>query len=230
MASTIPLPIVSVPSEHKDLFASINTFVHAYMSSSGHDNSHDYHHILRVLSNANLIFEAEQKANPDAVYDTCALFLAALLHDVGDYKYAKPGEDVENQVSILLLERGASTELALKVQTIVKHVGYTNESKNPQSVIDVLARYPELAIVQDADRLDAIGAVGVARCFTFGGARKQGEPMAVAIEHFEEKLVKLPEMMKTQTGRMMAEERKSVLVEFAKQFEAEAKLSFSFAD
>lgn len=228
MATTIPLPNIAIAKEHKDLFASINAYVHAYMSSSDHDNSHDYHHILRVLSNTNRILRSEQQAHPDVKYDTSALFLAALLHDVGDHKYAKAGEDVANMVSVLLVERGAADELAMKVQTIVQHVGYTNETKDPQSVIDVLAKYPELAIVQDADRIDAIGAVGVARCFAFGGAKKQGQPMAAALEHFDEKLVKLPDMMKSESGRDMAKERKKFLVHFAKQFEEEAKLSFDF--
>jgi uncharacterized protein len=227
--SPIPLPVVPIPSEHKRLFESINTFVHAYMSSSDHDNSHDYHHILRVLSNANLILKQEQKVHPYATYDTAALFLAALLHDVGDHKYAKSSENAEEQVYNALVACQASHALAIKVQTIVKHVGYTNESKNPKSVIDVLADHPELAIVQDADRLDAIGAVGVARCFAYGGAKKQGQPMAAAVDHFEEKLVKLPDMMKTASGKTMALERHKFLLEFARHFEEEAKLSFAFA-
>ncbi|KAF2002986.1 hypothetical protein P154DRAFT_107884 [Amniculicola lignicola CBS 123094] len=226
MSSNTLIPVVPIRSEDKALFTSVNSFVHEYMSSPGHDNSHDYHHILRVVSNANKILAAELQLSPKVQYDTTALFLAALLHDVGDYKYAKPNEDVENQICNLLRERGASQELATKVQDIVKHVGYTNESKNPQSVVDVLAKYPELAIVQDADRLDAIGAVGVARCFTFGGARRQGQSMAVAVDHFYEKLVKLPGMMKTVSGKDMAKARNKLLEDFAVQFNEEAKLSF----
>lgn len=190
MSPTLPTPTVPMPQAHQELFTSINAFVHDYMSTPDHDNSHDYHHILRVLSNTNRLLQTEQESHPEIVYDTSALFLAALLHDVGDYKYAKAGEDVEGQVSTLMLERGASAELAHKVQTIVQNVGYTNETKNPQSVLELVKRYPELAIVQDADRLDAIGAVGVARCFAFGGARRQGKSMASALEHFEEKLGK----------------------------------------
>ena len=226
MATTIPVPIVPIAQEHKDLFKSINTFVHGYMSTPSHDNSHDYHHILRVLSNANRIYASEVVINPSVSHDTSAIFLAALLHDVGDHKYAKPGEDISNQISNVLLERGASSELAQKVQIIVKHVGYTNEVKDPQSVVDVLKLHPELAIVQDADRLDAIGAVGVGRCFAFGGAKGKGRPLAGAIEHFEEKLVKLPGMMKTKTGREMAEKRNGILEEFMVQFREEAELSF----
>lgn len=226
MTTPVSIPVVPIRNEHHDIFKSINAFVYAYMSSLEHDNSHDYHHILRVVSNANRILEAELKSAPHLTYDTSAIFLAALLHDVGDHKYAKPGEDIENQISTLLRERGGSDDLALKVQTIVKHVGYTNEVKNPQSVVDVLAKYPELAIVQDADRLDAIGAVGVARCFAFGGARRQGEPMSVAIDHFAEKLYKLPDMMKTETGKKMAAESKKILEVFATRFGEETKLSF----
>jgi uncharacterized protein len=220
------VPQVPIDSTHKDLFKSVNEFVHAYMSQPGHDNSHDYQHILRVVSNANRILNAELKANPSTSYDTTALFLAALLHDVGDRKYAKPGEDVENQISALLRERGASEDLALKVQLIVKNVSYSYEIRNPDSVSSTLQKFPELAIVQDADRLDAIGAVGVARCFSYGAAKYPDEPMSRALEHFEEKLYKLAGMMKTGSGRKMAQKRKVVLEEFAREFEGESELVF----
>ncbi|KAF2865550.1 hypothetical protein BDV95DRAFT_506800 [Massariosphaeria phaeospora] len=227
MANSIPIPMVSISAEDKVLFETVNHFVHHYMSQSEYDSSHDYNHILRVVSNANRVLEAELKANPNHEYDTSALFLAALLHDVGDHKYAKPGEVVSNQIYNIMREHGGSEELAHKVQAIVKHVGYTNEIKNPQSVVDTMAKYPELAIVQDADRLDAIGAVGVARCFTYGGANRRAEPMAAAVEHFAEKLYKLPEMMKTVAGKEMATARKRILEDFAAQFKEETQLSFA---
>ena len=219
-------PKVPFPVHHKELFTSINEFVHTYMSQPGHDNSHDYQHILRVVSNANRILEAELSANPSASYNTSALFLAALLHDVGDHKYAKPGEDIENQISSLLRERGADEDLALRVQTVVKHVSYTHEVRNPEAGVSTLQRYPELAIVQDADRLDAIGAVGVARCFSYGAAKSPDKPMTRAIDHFGEKLYKLADMMKTKSGKEMAQRRQKVLEDFAKEFESEAELSF----
>jgi uncharacterized protein len=225
-APSLHTPKVPIHEKHRELFTSISDFVYEYMSQPGHDNSHDYQHILRVVSNANRILEAELKANPSTTYDTSALFLAALLHDVGDHKYAKPGEDIENQVSTLLRERGADEELALRVQTVVKHVSYTHEVRNPEAVISTLQKYPELAIVQDADRLDAIGAVGAARCFSYGAAKCPDKPMTRAIDHFEEKLYKLADMMKTGSGKEMAQRRKRVLEEFAKEFESEAELSF----
>lgn len=202
----------------------INAYVHAYMSQ--YDNSHDYQHILRVVSNANRILQDESKTNPNTTYDITSLFLAALLHDVGDHKYAKPGEDTENQVRNILLDHGANADMAAKVQTIVKHVGYTNEVRNPQSVIDVLAQHPELAIVQDADRLDAIGAVGIGRCFSFGTAKFPDQPMGRAIDHFEEKLYKLEGMMKTESGKGLAKRRTDLLRAFAKEWREEEQLSF----
>jgi uncharacterized protein len=226
-ASPPRVPLVPIDENYKELFTSVNEFVHAYMSQPGHDSSHDYQHILRVTSNANRILIAELKANPSALYDTTALFLAALLHDVGDRKYAKPGEDVENQISALLRERGACEYMAIKVQAIVKHVSYTHEVRNTEGVISTLQKYPELAIVQDADRLDAIGAVGVARCFSYGAAKFPDKPMARAIDHFDEKLYKLADMMKTKSGKEMAQRRKRVLEDFAKEYVAEAELSFT---
>lgn len=223
-STRIPTPRVPIPADHSSLFSEINAYVHTYMSQ--YDNSHDYQHILRVVSNANRIYQEEIKTTSSEPYDTTSLFLAALLHDVGDHKYAKPGEDTENQVRNILLSHGAAADLAARVQTIVKHVGYTNEVRDPQSVIDVLAQYPELAIVQDADRLDAIGAIGIGRCFSFGAAKFPGQPMGRAIDHFEEKLYKLEGMMKTDSGKRLARRRTDVLREFAKEWKEEEALSF----
>ncbi|KAJ8118810.1 hypothetical protein OPT61_g295 [Boeremia exigua] len=224
LAPKVAVPNVPITSDQAPLFAAINAYVHTYMSQ--YDNSHDYQHILRVVSNANRILQDESKINSSTSYDTTSLFLAALLHDVGDHKYAKPGEDTENQVRNILLSHGANANLATKVQAIVKHVGYTNEVRNPQSVIDVLAQYPELAIVQDADRLDAIGAVGIGRCFSFGAAKFPDQPMGRAIDHFEEKLYKLESMMKTESGKTLARRRTDLLKEFAKEWREEERLGF----
>ncbi|KAJ4362629.1 hypothetical protein N0V95_001434 [Ascochyta clinopodiicola] len=195
---------------------------------SQYDNSHDYQHILRVVSNAHLILRDELTTNP-STYDTTSLFLAALLHDVGDHKYAKPGQDTTNQVRDILLSHGAEPALADKVQTIVHNVSYTNEVRNPTSVIAVLAQHPELAIVQDADRLDAIGAIGIGRCFSFGAAKFPDQAMGRAIDHFEEKLYKLEGMMKTASGKRMAGRRTEVLRGFAREWREEEGLSFELS-
>jgi uncharacterized protein len=224
--SALCVPQVPIAAEHRQLFDSICSFVYTYMSQPGHDNSHDWQHILRVVSNANRLLHLEIKAHPSTSYNTSALFLAALLHDVGDHKYAHPGEDIENQIFNALKERGADDNLSARVQTVVKHVSYTHEVRNPEAVKFTLQKYPELAIVQDADRLDAIGAVGVARCFSFGASKFPDQPMTRAIDHFEEKLYKLADMMKTESGKMVAQKRKKVLEEFAREFREEVALTY----
>jgi len=213
-----------IPTESKELFISVNNFVKDYMSH--YDASHDYSHILRVTSNANRILSSELKANPGLQYDLTAIFLSTLLHDVGDHKYASPGQEIENQISGLLLERGASKELAEKVQTIAKYVSYTTEVKTPHLTKGALERYPELAIVQDSDRLDAIGAIGIGRCFTYCGAKQEGKPMQTAIDHYDDKLLKLENMMKTETGKQIARERTERLKTLKSWWEEETALSF----
>ncbi|KAF9700884.1 hypothetical protein EKO04_000082 [Ascochyta lentis] len=220
----IPVPQVAIPPSQEPLFTAINTYVHTYMSQ--YDNSHDYQHILRVLSNATRILRDELNATRPRPYDTTSLFLAALLHDVGDHKYANPGTDTATQVRTILLDHGADACLAAKVQTIVTHVSYTNEVRDPQSVVDVLALHPELAVVQDADRLDAIGAIGIGRCLSFGAAKFPEQSMGRAIDHFEEKLYKLEGMMKTASGKDMARRRTDVLRGFAREWREEEALSF----
>ncbi|KAI4941704.1 hypothetical protein J4E91_010578 [Alternaria rosae] len=221
---SIPVPQVPIDEKYKSLFGFINAFVRNYMSK--YDNSHDYNHILRVISNANRILQAELARDPSLTYDTTALFLAALLHDVGDHKYVQPGQESDSTILDILVDHGSGWELGVIVQKIVDNVSYSHEIRDPAATANALAAYPELAIVQDADRLDAIGAVGIGRCFSFGAAKMPDQPMDRAIEHFGEKLFKLEDMMKTETGKEMARKRTEVLKEFAKQWEDEAKLSF----
>jgi len=119
-----------------------------------------------------------------------------LLHDVGDHKYLQPSENAENQIAEKLLEYGATPDLAMKIQLIAKNVSFSNEIKNPRMMRAVLEQHPELGIVQDADRLDAIGAIGIGRCFAFGGAKHPDRGMDGTIAHFTEKLERLESMMK----------------------------------
>lgn len=119
-----------------------------------------------------------------------------MCHDLGDHKYAKPGENLDNQIAELLLENGATPELALKVQLVARNVSFSNEVKNPRMMKAVLDQHPELGVVQDADRLDAIGAIGIGRTFTFTGASQPERSMLETIDHFKEKLERLESMMK----------------------------------
>jgi uncharacterized protein len=182
-----------------------------------YDGSHDFKHVLRVLDLARRI----AAASIDSKYDDEIITLAALLHDVGDKKYIKAGQNAESIVRDVLLGFGAPEEVAIKVQTIVTHVSYSSETKDPSKVLAVINQHPELAVVQDADRLDAIGAVGIGRTFTFGGAKSAARGMDGTIEHFTDKLEKLESMMKTEIGRELARVRTQRLREFRSWWDEE---------
>ncbi|EJT75149.1 hypothetical protein GGTG_05086 [Gaeumannomyces tritici R3-111a-1] len=194
------------------LMADVTAYVEEYMSH--YDGSHDFNHIKRVvaLSRSILAEERELAASRGVVYDETLIELGALLHDVGDKKYIQPGQDHTTLVRDVLLQKGADPTLAARVQDLVLHVSFSSEKKDPAKVVAKVAELPELAVVQDADRLDAIGAVGVGRCFAFTGVR--GGTLDNAIEHFVEKLELLGGMMKTEAGRRMARRRTERLVEF----------------
>lgn len=179
-----------------------------------YDGSHDFAHILRVLG----LSQTLRAQNPDR-YDRVTTILAALLHDVGDRKYLLPHQDSTTLVRDVLLSFGATDEFANKIQTIASAVSYSSEVKDPQVVRDVIAKFPELEVVQDADRLDAIGAVGIGRVFTFGGAKGRG--MDSSLVHFDEKLLKVAGTMKSELGTKMARERMERLVAFKKTWEEE---------
>ncbi|KAF2755526.1 hypothetical protein EJ05DRAFT_502982 [Pseudovirgaria hyperparasitica] len=215
MEDTLPLPRNTL-----ELFKSVKGYVKTYMAKF--DASHDFNHILRVLALANRIYTTEITNYPQAQYDPSAVFLAALLHDIGDQKY-ESGAYTENQIAEILLERGASDVLALKVQMIAKNTSYSIETKNPLLTRAILAQNPELAIVQDADRLDAIGAIGIGRAFTFGGAKRPHEGMDGTIKHFGDKLEKLESMMKTETGKQIARERTNRLEVFKSWWQEETE-------
>jgi uncharacterized protein len=121
-------------------------------------------------------------------------------------RYLLPTDDPTTQITTVLLAHACPPQLAHQIQTICSAVSYTAETQDPAHVAALIATHPELAVVQDADRLDAIGAVGIGRMFTYGGAKTE-RSMAGTMEHLDEKLVKLEGMMKTVVGRAVARER-----------------------
>lgn len=226
-ASTQSQPNGLAQDSQQVLISSVEKFVEDYMSH--YDASHDYKHIQRVLGLAQSILEKERirtsntssTTGPQIQYDDTLVTLGALLHDVGDKKYLEPGQDANTLVRDALLKRGAPALLADRVQDLVLHVSFSTEKKDPQKIKDKIASIPELAIVQDADRLDAIGAVGIARCFTFGGAKGRENGLDESVAHFHEKLELLEGMMKTETGRELAKERTERLRIFRGWWESE---------
>jgi uncharacterized protein len=180
--------------------------VHAEEYMSQFDSSHDFEHIKRVVGLSHHIYSQLTSSNPKLELDLEVITLSALLHDVGDRKYLKPGQDEQTLVLNLLLNFGADEVLAQKVQTICLGVSYTSEIQDLQKVQNLIAQYPELAVVQDADRLDALGAVGIGRLFTYGGAKTR-RTLGGSMDLMKGKLLKLESMMKTVPGRVLAKER-----------------------
>ncbi|RAL09160.1 HD domain-containing protein [Aspergillus homomorphus CBS 101889] len=213
--------------EEDAVFESVAEAVLQHMSQ--YDASHDFQHILRVvaLSSKILAAEFETESERHEWYRPDLILLSALLHDVNDKKYAPPASasgEQTSKVAIVLRQAGVSEDEIEHVEEVVNHVSYSTEIKNPQKVQEVLEDYPDLAVVQDADRLDALGAIGVGRMFTYGGARVPDATMQRSRDHIDEKLVKLEGMMKTEIGLKMAKERTERLVAFSKWWDEEAAL------
>ncbi|KAM9966053.1 hypothetical protein ACTFIR_006241 [Dictyostelium discoideum] len=214
--------------------------------NSYNDPSHDYNHIERVWKLAKNIAEKENYADPNnSERPTELLELAALLHDVKDHKYLKKGEDentCSNTIISFLTSNNYPLESAQKIALIVSQISFKNELGN-FSTTQLLI---ESKIVQDADRLDAIGAIGIARSFSFGAIKNRpfyGEgtmklmnsdlktvdmsqeqyknQTSPTIDHFYEKLFKLQSLLKTETGKKMGIQRHQFMVDFIKQFNNE---------
>ncbi|KAE9380284.1 HD domain-containing protein [Stipitochalara longipes BDJ] len=217
-------------AEPKNLIANISEYVEDYMSH--YDGSHDFCHIKRVLGLAHQIYDelTSPSSTPSSsdssasgqTLDALVITLSALLHDVGDKKYLRDGEDHKTLAHNVLIKYGASAALAQKVQVICLGVSYSSEIQDLQYVQSLIAQHPELAVVQDADRLDALGAIGVGRVFTFGGAkaeRNMDESMAM----LEKKLLRLQGMMKTGPGKRMAMEKTEKLKMFRAWWDEERR-------
>lgn len=220
--------------------AKVEDFVRAELKQV--DCSHDWNHISRVRKNAMELLSSEQAEGRFMNADKLVVEVAALMHDVGDFKYTKDHYAGPRMIREFLSPfegNEISAEQIQKIILIVKNISFRHELSH--GVSEDLPE--ELKIVQDADRLDAIGAVGVARCFAFSGARgrpfysetdvlkditaeeynKQAESGGgSAVFHFYEKLFKLKGLMKTESGCREAEARHNFMVQFIRQIERES--------
>jgi uncharacterized protein len=191
------------------------------------EGGHDWFHIERVYKNALLIAESEK-------CDVEIVQLGALLHDIADSKFHNGDESIGPKTARTFLE-------AEKVEpTIIDHVIAIIENISFKGgKVERQFSSIELDIVQDADRLDAIGAIGIARTFNYGGFKNRAlynpeiapnltmtkdeykNNEAPTINHFYEKLLLLKDKMNTQTGKQIAQDRHRYMEDFLEQFYAE---------
>lgn len=209
----------------KDLILETIDFVKTSLQHA--EGGHDWFHIHRVFKNAQLIARDEQ-ANDLVVQ------LGALLHDIADSKFHNGDESVGPRMAREFLEsKKADPTVIEHVVKIIENVSFKGGNTN-QKFHSI-----ELDIVQDADRLDALGAIGIARTFNYGGFKGRAlydpeiEPKldmtkeeykastAPTINHFYEKLLLLKDRMNTETGRRIAADRHRFMENYLKQFYAE---------
>lgn len=207
LSTRTPCLTIMAVTSHLDsdpLLRSVVRFVRHYMSQN--DASHNFEHIQRVIGLSQYIYT--HTADPLRQHlDLRVITLSALLHDVGDRKYLKAGDDPSTMVNAVLRALGTPEELSARVQAICLGVSYSTEVSDPERTGRLIRQHPELAVVQDADRLDSIGAIGVGRCFTFGGARTESASLEEAMGQVETRLLRVGEMMKTEVGARLAKER-----------------------
>ena len=191
------------------------------------EGGHDWFHIQRVLNNAELIAKNED-------VNLFVVQLGALLHDIADSKFHNGDETVGPKVAReFLMELHVDLVIIDHVVKIIENVSFAggNERQKFNSL--------ELDVIQDADRLDAIGAIGIARTFNYGGFKDRSmynpeikpnlkmtkaeykASNAPTINHFYEKLLLLKDKMNTETGRRIAADRHKFMEHFLEQFYAE---------
>jgi len=207
--------------ENKEIIGACEKFVKDYLK--GVESGHNWQHISRVVNNARRIYREEMRGDPFTIE------LASLLHDVGDPKIDTSGDGI-SAVRSFLGGIGVSGQVIDQVVHIMRSISFRDSFGSP------VQRTDELDIVQDADRLDAIGAVGIARAFSYGGSRGNeiylpGEKITPlsskeeyrasgvsTVGHFYDKLLKLKDMMNTKSGYRLACERHKFMELFLEQF------------
>jgi len=188
------------------------------------EGGHDWWHIERVWKTAKQIAKSER-------VDVLIVELGALLHDIADSKFNGGDETVgPRKAREFLATQDVSSEVIDHVILIIENISFKG-GKEAQKF-----KSPELDVVQDADRLDALGAIGIARTFNFGGFKNREiynptippnlhmtkeeykKSTAPSINHFYEKLLLLKDLMNTATGKAMAQQRHDYMEGFLEQF------------
>lgn len=200
------------------------TIAYVKESLANAEGGHDWWHIYRVWKTAKKIAQSEN-------VDLFVVELGALLHDIADSKFNNGNEKIGPQkASQFLSSKGVDQSIIQHVVNIIANISFKG-GKEYQHFHSA-----ELSVIQDADRLDAIGAIGIARAFNYGGfkGRELYNPnikpnlnlskeeyksaLAPTLNHFYEKLLLLKDLMNTETGKEMAQNRHEFMIEYLEQF------------
>ena len=203
-----------------------NTIAFVKRELSDAEGGHDWFHIQRVFNTSKLLLQHEEG-------DSLVVQLAALLHDIADPKFHNGDEQIGPQTAQDFLEtQQVSHETTAHVVNIIRHMSFKNSLEQDGETFTS----KEMDIVQDADRLDAIGAIGIARAFNYGGFKNRElynpkvppnlnmtkeeykKSKAPTINHFYEKLLLLKDGMRTPTGKKLAEKRHQFMLDYLEQF------------
>ncbi|MEJ2112186.1 MAG: HD domain-containing protein [Flavobacteriaceae bacterium] len=191
------------------------------------EGGHDWFHTLRVFNNSQLIAKTEN-------VDKLVISLGALLHDIADSKFYDGDETIGPKIAReFLFKHDVDSAVIEHVVKIVENISFRGGNTKQEF------KSKELDVIQDADRLDAIGAIGIARCFNYGGYKNRAifDPnilpkmnmtkeeykasTAPTINHFYEKLLLIKDRMNTKTGKRIAQERHRFMEQFLDRFYAE---------
>jgi len=203
-----------------------NTILFVKKTLKDAEGGHDWFHIERVYNNTITIAKTEK-------VNTFIVALGALLHDIADAKFYKGDETVGPKMAHnFLITQNVSEDVIEEIQYIINNISFKNSLDKSKAIPLSI----ELQVIQDADRLDAIGAIGIARAFNYGGFKNRvlydpeiqpklnqtkeeyKKSTAPTINHFYEKLFLLKDKMNTQTGKLIAQERHEYMENFVKQF------------
>jgi uncharacterized protein len=213
-----------VPTE--DILKKTITFVKQTLANA--EGGHDWFHIERVYKNSMLIAKSEP-------VDEFVVALSALLHDIADSKFYNGDESLGPKLAReFLFKQNVDSAIIEHVVQIIKNISFKSGLEGKQKF-----KSAELDVVQDADRLDAIGAIGIARTFNYGGFKNRAiynpeippnlnmtkeaykASTAPTINHFYEKLLLLKDKMNTKTGKSLAVKRHEFMQAYLQQFYAE---------
>lgn len=200
------------------------TITHVKETLRGAEGGHDWWHILRVYNNARHIASQENA-------EMFIVQLGALLHDIADSKFHDGDENIGPLKARRFLQSLSVDEpIIVHVEKIIRNISFKGGKEQATFAS------PELDVVQDADRLDALGAIGIARAFNYGGFKNRElynpgikpnlnmtkdeykKSAAPTINHFYEKLLLLKDRMNTETGRKMAEQRHLFMLQYLDHF------------